>query len=172
MTADDGISGFQCTLCGSLHNEVPLAFHADAPVWWSSEMLEQPNCELGSDQCVIGDESFFIKGLIRVPIVERDSAFEWGVWVSLSRDNFVHTCEVWETSGREREEPMFGWLSSALPTYTEPTVNLRTRVHTQPVGHRPLVELEPTAPPLAIEQREGIAWDALVRRIELLIHPS
>jgi hypothetical protein len=35
-------------------------------------------------------------------------------------------------------------------------LSLKTMVHTQPVGVRPSIELEPTDHPLAIEQREGI----------------
>jgi len=36
-------------------------------------------------------------------------------------------------------------------------------VHTQPVGFRPHVEVEPTAHPLAVEQREGVTWDTWPR---------
>jgi hypothetical protein len=42
-------------------------------------------------------------------------------------------------------------------------------VHTQPVGFRPQVEVEPTAHPLAVEQREGVTWDTLAARVELLM---
>ena len=63
--------------------------------------------------------------------------------------------ELWESFGRENEPPYFGWLSTALPCYPD-TLNLKTHVHTRPVGLRPLVELEPTEHPLAVEQQNGI----------------
>ncbi|MGW1264432.1 DUF2199 domain-containing protein [Streptomyces drozdowiczii] len=46
--------------------------------------------------------------------------------------------------------------------YATTTLNLKTRVHTRPVGDRPFVELEPTDHPLAIEQRTA-AWSACRR---------
>jgi hypothetical protein len=36
-------------------------------------------------------------------------------------------------------------------------LNLKANVHSQPVGIRPTVELEPTEHPLAVQQRIGIA---------------
>ena len=50
-----------------------------------------------------------------------------------------------------------------LPLYPN-TLNLKTQVHTRPVGERPLVELKPTDHPLAVEQRHGITMDR-VRRL-------
>ena len=44
--------------------------------------------------------------------------------------------------------------------------------NTQPVGERPLIELEPTDHPLAVEEREGITL-ARVRAIaERVLHPE
>ncbi len=62
---------------------------------------------------------------------------------------------MWDEEGRENEPPYFGWLSVELP-YPVSTLNLKTLVHTRPVGFRPLVEVEPTDHPLATEQRNGI----------------
>jgi hypothetical protein len=81
----------------------------------------------------------------------------WGVWVSLSADSFLRMSEMWESPTRQTEPPYFGWLSTTLPGYPE-TLNLKTNVHTQPVGTRPLIELEPTDHPLAIDQRPALRW--------------
>ena len=75
--------------------------------------------------------------------------------VSFSDRSFARACELWEQPGRKSEPPYFGWLSTALPGYPE-TVNLKTMVQTREVGRRPLVELEPTDHPLAVEQHDGI----------------
>ncbi len=45
-------------------------------------------------------------------------------------------------------------------------------VQTQPVGMRPLVELETTDHPLAIEQREGITMDRVLELAERILHPE
>lgn len=63
---------------------------------------------------------------------------------------------------------MFGWLSTELPIYPD-TINLKTNVHMRAVGIRPLIELEPTNHPLAMEQRNGITRlrvDDIFRLIE------
>ncbi|WSL64188.1 DUF2199 domain-containing protein [Kitasatospora herbaricolor] len=75
---------------------------------------------------------------------------------SLSEPNFARTHDLWEDPAREQEPPYFGWLSTELPVYAESTLNLKTHVRTRAVGRRPLIELEPTDHPLAVEQREGI----------------
>jgi hypothetical protein len=95
---------------------------------------------------------------------------EADVWTSLSRDNFARTLDIWDREGREAEPPMFGWLRVVLPTYEPSTLNLRTMVHTQPLGLRPLVELEPTEHPLAVEQREGITLARVQAIAERLLH--
>lgn len=76
----------------------------------------------------------------------------------MSKVNFKQTLELWETEGRVHEEPSFGWHSTAIPGYPE-TLNLKTNIHTRPVGVNPFVELEPTNHPLAIEQREEITLE-------------
>jgi hypothetical protein len=47
---------------------------------------------------------------------------------------------------------------------------LKTRVHTQAVGKRPLVEMEPTDHPLAVEQRTGITLARVQEIAETLLH--
>lgn len=65
---------------------------------------------------------------------------------------------------------MFGWLSTALPIYPLETLSLPTLVHTRPVGLRPLVELEPSDHPLAIEQRNGITRARVQELAEAILH--
>ncbi|MFJ5231016.1 DUF2199 domain-containing protein [Kitasatospora sp. NPDC088391] len=148
-----------------------MHYSAAAPYVWGPAFEGDAGSMLSSDQCIIKGQHFFVKGLIEIPVLGSAEVFSWGVWVSLSRDNFGRALERWETPGREGEPPYFGWLSTELPIYSPDTVNLRTRVHTRPVGERPYVELEPTDHPLAVEQRTGITRDrvheiaAAVRRL-------
>jgi hypothetical protein len=166
----DQATGFQCASCGARHEQVPLSFHVPAPVAWSPELADTPGSVLDDEVCVVRGEHFFVRGLIPIPITGHTERFEYGVWVSLSEENFGRTLEAWETPGRERLlPPMFGWLAVALPGYSEPTVDLRTKVHTQPVGLRPLVELEPTDHMLSVEQRAGVTWDQVARRVAFLL---
>ncbi len=110
---------------------------------------------LDADLCVIDKVHFFIRGCLDIPIIGGPDLFRWLVWVSLSEKNFNRAVDLWERSGREDEPPYFGWLNTIIPLYPD-TLNLKTHVHTRPVGERPYIELEPNEHPLAIEQRQGI----------------
>ena len=76
---------------------------------------------------------------------------------SLSKTNFERMSDLWESTGRESEPPYVGWLSTAIPGY-ERTVSLKLLVHTQPVGTRPLIQVQEQEHPLYRDQVEGISW--------------
>jgi hypothetical protein len=165
------MTGFTCHTCGKYHAELPLHYGAPAPASWFAvpEAERAQRCTLTADQCVIDGRYFFVLGNLELPIRGAQESFSYGVWVSLSAPNFQRTCELWEQPGRESEPPYFGWLNTSLPGYPE-TVHLKTLVHTRPVGVRPLIELEPTAHPLAVEQREGITLERVRQIAEALLH--
>ncbi|WP_434095370.1 DUF2199 domain-containing protein [Streptomyces flaveolus] len=147
-----------------------MNYTADAPAVWDPSFAGTDDCLLSSDQCVIRAEYYFVKGLIEIPVIGSDEVFSWGVWVSLSRDNFSRAADLWDTPGRESEKPYFGWLTTDLPLYSPTTLNLKTHVHTRPVGERPNVELEPTDHPLAVEQRTGITLDRVREIASAVLH--
>ncbi|GAA4904356.1 DUF2199 domain-containing protein [Stackebrandtia albiflava] len=153
------------------HSATPMSYAATAPAVWRDEFEHDPDSVLGPDQCVVMAELFFVKGLVEIPVVGTDEVFSWVVWVSLSRDNFARAVHRWEDPGRESEPPYFGWLSTELTVYPHSTLDLKTLVHTRPVGERPFVELEPTDHPLAVEQRTGITVERVRRIAELVMHP-
>ncbi|MFI8515135.1 DUF2199 domain-containing protein [Streptomyces sp. NPDC085460] len=148
-----------------------MAYSAPAPYVWDPGFADAPDCLLSSDQCVINGQHYFVRGLLEIPVIGTDEVFSWGVWVSLSRDNFARAADMWDTAGREAEKPYFGWLTTELALYAPSTLNLKTQVHTRPVGRRPFVELEPTDHPLAVEQRTGITRDRVREIAEAVLHP-
>ncbi|WP_078661708.1 DUF2199 domain-containing protein [Streptomyces sp. NRRL B-24484] len=148
--------GYSCACCGGRHGDVPMNFSSPAPVHWDGSLATDPDSLLTDDRCVIEGEHFFVRGMVELPVIGSDEVFSWGVWVSLSAGSYARSVEVWDEPGRENEPSAFGWFSTELPVYRPTTVNLKTRVHTRPVGERPWIELEPTDHPLAVEQRTGI----------------
>lgn len=149
-----------------------MSYSAPAPDIWEPVHATDPDSVLSSDQCVIRNQAFFVRGLIELPVIGSTDVFAWGVWISLSRESFARAGELWETPGREAERPYFGWLSTELALYPESTTDLKTNVHTRPVGRRPRVELEPTDHPLAVEQRTGITVDRVREIAEAVLHPQ
>jgi hypothetical protein len=165
VTATDG---YTCACCGGTTHDVPFAWHVPAPAQWSDRYEGREDCVLDNELCMIEERDFFVRGIVEIPVHDADETFHWGVWVSLSGSSFDRTIELWEQDGRENEPPMFGWLSVELPGYHPSTLDLKTNVRTQPLGSRPLVELEPTGHPLAVEQRCGISLPR-VREIAALM---
>jgi len=163
---------FTCSCCGERHAATPMGYSTTAPAIWDQSFADAPDCLLSADQCVIKGQHYFVKGLIEIPVLGLDDVFSWGVWVSLSPENFARMGDLWDTPGRESAEPYFGWLTTELPVYSPSTINLKTNVHTRPVGERPLIELEPTDHPLAVEQRRGITADRVRQIAETVMHPE
>ncbi|WP_367326027.1 DUF2199 domain-containing protein [Streptomyces sp. HUAS ZL42] len=149
-----------------------MNYTAEAPAVWDPAFADADDCVLSSDQCVISGQHYFVKGLIEIPVIDTDDMLSWGVWVSLSRENFSRAADLGDRLGREAEKPYFGWLTTDLPVYSTTTHNLKTHVHTRPVGERPYVELEPTDHPLAVEQRTGITMDRVREIAAAVLHSS
>ncbi|OCA84057.1 hypothetical protein A8F94_15110 [Bacillus sp. FJAT-27225] len=160
--------GFYCKRCGKFHDELPMSYGSPIPDYvYDIPMEEQESrIEMNDDLCIIDEEYYFIRGCIELPVIDGEGPFTWDVWVSLSKANFNKTIENWDIQGREEElQPMFGWLSTSIPCYPE-TINLKTMVHTRPVGVTPYIELEPIEHPLALEQRNGITIERIKQLAE------
>lgn len=165
--------GFTCSCCGEWHTELPMSYGFDAPLYWHQipEEERESRVQLSSDQCVLDDRHFFVRGRIVIPVLEEPEDFEWGVWVSLSADSFRRISNSWHRPGRENDASFFGWLSNDLPVYPS-TLNLKTMVHNRPVGERPIIEIEPSDHPLSIEQQCGITRDRVREIAAQLLHPQ
>lgn len=162
---------YTCQTCGEVHEGIPdIGF--DAPLYYyqlSADERER-SAELSQDFCVINGEDFFIRACLEIPIRGHEESFMWGVWVSLSPANFERYRAGFETDPPEGEGPYFGWFSNRIEPYPE-TLNLKTKVHLQRGGARPVLELEPTDHPLAVHHREGIELEELLRMIDDRLHP-
>ena len=150
-----------------------MSFGADAPAHYQqvAESERAARCDLTPEICIIDERHFFVRACLEIPVIDGAAPFAWGVWTSLSEPSFRRMASLWETEGRESEPPFFGWLCTAVPLYPD-TLLLKTHVHMQPVGARPLVELEPTDHPLAIDQRTGITMQRVQQIVEQLLHDS
>ena len=147
------------------------ALSADAPAYYYSiaESERLGRCDLNSDLCVIDEEFYFVRCNLRIPVQGLSEEFMWGVWVSLSRQNFADYLDNFENPDRATYGPYFGWLSADIGVYPD-TQNLKVMVHPQEPDVRPQVEMEPTDHPLAIEQRNGITLDRLTEIYTEYLH--
>jgi hypothetical protein len=166
------MQGYQCLTCGEFHAGLPFSYGPPAPALWFTIPENERNDRvlLSPDQCIIDDKYFFVLGRLEIPVIDGNEIFSWLVWVSLSETNFDRMSELWESEGRDNEPPYFGRLGTDLPCYDEGTSNLKTKVHTRPIGQRPFIELAATDHPLAIEQRLGITMERVQRIAECVMH--
>jgi len=147
---------FKCPDCGELHEGSPSVAYR-APYYWSEEYREKDpeKSKLDSDVCIIEEQYFFIRCVMRIPIIGEEEPFLWGVWVSQSKDNYRHYVETFHASP---ERATFGYLSNRLGGY-EDTLGLKTMAHWQSNGQRPWIELEPSDHALYQDWSQGISWD-------------
>jgi len=146
-----------CELCGEAHEELPLCYSADAP--WKMMLSDTEFDErvvLTEETCIVDGDAFFIRGQIEVPLKGTEDILAYNAWCSLSRASFERVVERWDDETRHEAPPVFGWLSTELSPYPS-TMSLKTMVHQREPGLAPLIELEPTEHPLAVEQRDGIS---------------
>jgi hypothetical protein len=169
---------FRCAVCGGEHEGVPRAYAvgAEPPGW---DVTREPASrrwgEVHDEQAVLysptGPEGFFVRGNVEIPVLDDHGSLVLTVWVSLSKTSFVRAADLWDDRRRVGEPPYFGWLNSDIPTY--PAVrNMKTNVHSREPGLRPLVELEPTDHPLAVDQRQGVRPDKLFEIASRVLHAN
>lgn len=159
-------------MCGEEHDGLPHDWAFTEPAYWTGRHSDDD--DLTEDLCRwtddAGEPSYFIRGVLTIPVVDAGDDLRYGVWSSLSERSFNRVLELWDDPARGHEEPYFGWLSNSLPGYPE-TLNLALDVVTGDVDHRPQLVLHETDHPLVHEQRRGVT-SARVREIaELNLHP-
>jgi len=166
---------FTCDTCGGEHDVNDISFGTDSPLQWNLLTVNERNQSvLGEEQCEIANRegrSFYIRACLEIPIRGTDRKFTWGVWCSLSEKSYLEMSDHWLDPERTRFAPSFGWLCTQIPTYPN-TISLKTMVHQRELGTRPLVELEPTDHPLAVDQRDGIEQARLQEIVIGLLHQT
>jgi hypothetical protein len=125
---------------------------------------------IGTDQCIIDQKLFFIRGCLEIPIVESEEVFLWGLWAVVREEVFDQISELWESPGKEKlQGPFKGKIANSLSEYPE-ALNLKCEIIIQPVGTRPLFKLEEPEHPLTVEQRIGITRGRALELVGLALH--
>jgi hypothetical protein len=148
--------GFVCAQCGTAHEGYPTDRGYTLPddVWAIPESERETRAKFTTDLCEM-DGRYFIRGILLIPLVQREDDFAWGVWAELEHADFERYLEIYEADAPE-EPSMRGTLANAIPGY-EDAANERVLVKFRDGGDRPEFVLEPhSKSSLAKEQRSGI----------------
>lgn len=136
------LSKYKCSLCGHEHSEWP-ALTWDSPLQYNVLSVEDRKtfAALDTDFCVIKHpqqtDHFIRVSLIQV-INGHCDGLNYGLWVSLSRENFMDYAEKF---GQEDAEVVryFGWLCNDIPGY-DSTLSIPMNVTTRKGRLRPIIE--------------------------------
>ena len=161
-----------CGTCGETHEELPLSFAADYPDNYANLSPDQRDIRttIGSDQCIIDQKQFYIRGCLEIPIQDSDQVFLWGLWALIWEKDYDEIEESWEEQGRECRGPFKGRLGNALSEYDVSTFNLPLTIKLQPVGTRPLFFIDEPEHPLAVAQRDGMTLKQVEELAAKLLH--
>jgi hypothetical protein len=157
-----------CNAChGTHHCLVDLA--CGKPDQWPGAEDKAPNSALdlsgnflSEDFCVLEGQHFFVRAVLELSILgSSGQRFGFGVWSTLSRENFLRYVTIFDSGEQDGLGPWFRWFCNRLKGYPD-TLNLKCQVHPKSGRQRPRVLLESTPHPLAVEQRLGITLDRLL----------
>ena len=149
--------GYVCKTCGKTHEDLPdVGLQYPDHYFGVPENERESRIKCSTDLCVIDNEHYFIRGVILIPIHKSEDHFGIGVWVSLNKENFKKYEENPDTSDIG---PVFGWLCNSILCYDEETQLLKTMVHFQSNGQRPMIDLEPCEHKLYQDYSQGISVD-------------
>jgi hypothetical protein len=161
---------FDCDVCAQRH-DIPLNMGFSVPdvvnklLPWEKES----RCKYSEDWCIIDEQFYYIRGCLQVPIAGTNNIFSWGVWTTLSEEDFDRTMELWSDESRSAEPDYKGSLANTLPTYKETrTVNLAVR--TRAVGDRPLLLVTDEDHGLFNHQRQGMPMERAIELAKLVLH--
>lgn len=161
---------YRCRTCGEIHDLPPLSWSFAEPAGWGATRNRSTHLygELFDEQAIVHgptSSGFYLRANIRIPVVDAEEVLTLTVWVSIGEDDFERAHQLWNDPRRVTEPPYFAELCNRIPGYPD-TWHLPALVHTQPVGVRPVVELEPNEHPLVTDQKRGITLDRAIEIAE------
>ena len=134
--------GFVCAQCGTAHEGYPTDRGYTLPddVWAIPESERETRAKSTTDLCEM-DGRYFIRGILLIPLVQREDDFAWGIWAELEHSDFERYLEIYDSDASD-EPPMGGTLANAIPGFQD-AANERVLIKFGRSGDRPEFVLEP-----------------------------
>lgn len=146
-----------CKICGKAHDELPaLGFNIPDYANLVSEDQREQRVKIDDELCAVDEEFFFIRTSLSIPIHAYKDDLNFSVWVSLSQEHFMSYIENFDSP---EIGPYFGWFANEFNFKEQLTLNMKTTVHFQSGGLRPLIKLKESDHPFAVAQKNGVSLD-------------
>jgi hypothetical protein len=143
---------YKCLTCEELHDGYPaLAFGAPDYYLGLPEDERTRRCLIDEDACIIDGEHYFVRCTMEYPVRDSRDTFSWGVWGSLSAENF----EIYVKGQIDAGTHLFSYLSNALPSYPGSHA-LECQMCVKPPGTRPSLIVSECDHLLYHDQQNGI----------------
>lgn len=89
---------------------------------------------IGTDQCIVDETWFLVRGCLEIPILGRREPFLWGLWASIRQEVFDEISDCWNQEGRQRTHgPFKGRIHCP---FIPKTLNLKVLVGVRMAGLR------------------------------------
>lgn len=165
-----------CRCCGQRHTGM-FDMGAVVPNVWPKEWEKEHNGALrldgdflSEDFCVVDGEHFMVRAVLPIPVHGLAQDFGYGVWCSLSKENFLKYVDRFDTSQDEDEEPWWSWLCNQAQPYFDGEEPLGGWLRSRAGRMRPTYHVDDTEHPLAIAQCEGISPEDVLAIYEAYGH--
>jgi hypothetical protein len=151
-----------CACCGEKRTGVPdLAFRAPSLMLWAADDPEVVPVDQSGEFCILevrGQRVHYVRCVLLLPIrFAEGQSFGFGVWSTLSAENYERYLRSFGAEDQARLGPMFGYLGNRIEGYPD-TLNLHLDVLPQNGLSRPLVRVQDrhAGHPLYVDQTEGL----------------
>ncbi len=157
-----------CKSCDQVHTGLPdLAFRNPSGKVFD-DLEKQGNSAftvsgniLTEDLCRY-DDYYYVRTLLNIPINGAEERFAFGVWSTLSVDNFASYLSGFDSGVFSDEGPWFSWLGNRLPLDPPDTQGVKCSLHPQTGRQRPEILIEDPDHPLFRLQRDGASLDQIL----------
>jgi hypothetical protein len=108
-----------------------------------------------SDLCIIGNDRFFVRAILPLPVESRQVPYCIGLWVEVARDTFDRIYDLWDSEDQLAEPPFAVRVANEIPTAAG-SLGLEAELQLTGPRTRPKVFLAPCNHQLYVEQVRGI----------------
>jgi len=101
----ESVPSYVCSRWGKEHAGLPFSFAADFPDPFANLSHDQreARAHISSDQCIIDQEQFYLRGCLEIPIQGTDQVFLWGLWARIWEQDFDEIENHWHFSRKRTQ---------------------------------------------------------------------
>jgi hypothetical protein len=157
-------SGFVCEVCGKPQEGTVLdvAFRRPEACLRVPPAERKSRCRESDDLVAVDSKAWFIRGLLELPLTDREDAAALGVWVEVSQRAFDRYVELFDDPAQGQEPPFSGTLATVVPG-VPPTEGLPVEIRLTSAKTRPEVRVLDSSHPLARHQAQGLTVQGWLR---------